>query len=119
MWTKGLSKISLPIAHGEGKFYAEQDTLKKLNENGLVSARYVKGEICEYQNLPYNPNGSLEDIAGITDESGRLLGIMPHPERAIDFTHLPHWTLLKEKYKRTRQEMPHEGPGIRYCLLIV
>ncbi len=112
VWTRGLSAISMPIAHGEGKFYADQETLKCLDEKKLVAARYIKGEICEYQNLPANPNGSLEDIAGITDESGRILGMMPHPERAIDFTHLPHWTLMKEKYKRKGADLPNEASGI-------
>ncbi len=112
VWTKGLPKMSLPIAHGEGKFYADQNTLKELKERELVCARYVNGEICDYQGLTHNPNGSLDDIAGITDESGRILGMMPHPERAIDFTHLPHWTLLREKYKRSGQNMPDEASGI-------
>ena len=88
------------------EFYADSDeeavakakeTVKRLNEDGLVSARYVIGEMCEYQDLHHNPNGSLEDIAGITDQSGRVFGLMPHPERAIDFTHLPNWTLLRER----------------------
>ena len=58
-------------------------------------------------------NSALEDIAAITDVSGRVLGMMPHPERAIDFTHLPNWPLLKEKYKRAGLEIPSEGPGIQ------
>ena len=112
VWTNGLPKMSLPIAHGEGRFYAEEGILKELNDKSLVSAKYVNGEICKYQGLPHNPNGSLEDIAGITDESGRILGMMPHPERAIDFTHLPNWTLLKEQLKRRGEEIPTEASGI-------
>ena len=112
VWTKGIEKISLPIAHGEGKFYASPEVLRKINDKNLVSARYISGEICEYQNLTANPNGALEDIAGITDESGRILGLMPHPERAIDFTHLPHWPLLNEHYKRTGKTMPEEADGM-------
>ena len=60
--------------------------------------KYVYGEICNYQNLEANPNGSLEDIAGITDETGRILGLMHHPERAIFFNQLPNWNLLKEEF---------------------
>ncbi len=112
-WVNGLKKMSLPIAHGEGSFYADPETLARLNARGLVAARYVNGEICESQNLPANPNGSLEDIAAITDESGRVLGMMPHPERAIDFTHLPNWTLLREQYKRAGKEMPEEADGLK------
>ncbi|MEK6933339.1 MAG: phosphoribosylformylglycinamidine synthase I [Nanoarchaeota archaeon] len=112
-WTKDIGRISLPIAHGEGKFFTDRNTLKKLNEKSLVAAKYIRGEIFNlYKKTEYNPNGSLDDIAGITDESGRILGMMPHPERAIDFTHLPHWTLLKEKYKRAGREIPDEASGI-------
>ena len=112
-WLAGIKKISLPIAHGEGRFYAEPNTLKEIDEKKLVALKYFSGEMCEYQNLEANPNGSLNNIAGITDKSGRLLGMMPHPERAIDFTHLPNWTLLKEKFKREGIKIPVEGPGLK------
>ena len=84
-----------------------------LNKKALVAARYVKGDICNYHNLEANPNGSVENIAGITDETGRLIGMMPHPERAIDFTHLPNWTLLKEQSKRAGREIPNESLGLK------
>jgi phosphoribosylformylglycinamidine synthase subunit PurQ / glutaminase len=112
-WTKGIDKMIVPIAHGEGKFFTDDQTLTKLRKKKLIAARYVSGEVCDYQSLAINPNGSLDDIAGITDESGRLFGIMPHPERAIDFTHLPYWTLLKEQYKRKGRKLPSEGPGLK------
>ncbi len=112
-WLKGIKRISLPIAHGEGKFFAYPDILKRLAEENLIALKYVKGEICHYQNLKLNPNGSLRNIAGITDSSGRLLGLMPHPERAIFFTHLPHWPLLKEEYKRLGKKNPKFGPGLQ------
>jgi len=111
-WFSGLSNIFLPIAHGEGKFFAPNGILSQLNEKNLVAARYIKGEICELQSLKGNPNGAQEDIAAITDESGRILGMMPHPERAIFFTELPHWTLLKEKCNREKRPIPKEGPGL-------
>ncbi len=112
VWTKGLERASFPIAHGEGKFYTDPKTLGVVSEKGLISARYVQGEICEAESLPSNPNGSLEDIAAISDESGRLIGMMPHPERAINFTQLPHWTLLREQLKRKGKEIPTEASGI-------
>jgi len=112
-WTKGIDRIMAPIAHGEGRFHAEPGVLQRLHEKGMVAAKYVEGEISSWQNLPYNPNGSLDDIAGITDESGKILGMMPHPERAIDFTQLPNWTSLREKYGRRGLEMPSEGPGMK------
>jgi len=112
-WVNGLESMSVPIAHGEGKFFAEQKTLRLLNERGLVACRYASRTICHYQNLPANPNGSLEDIAGITDETGRLIGMMPHPERAIHFTHRPDWHLLKEKLKRQGLDLPSEGEALK------
>ena len=111
-WLRGIENLSVPIAHGEGKFYADERTLSELNKRNQIALRYSKGEIFQNQGLEYNPNGSLEDIAAITDQSGRIFGMMPHPERAIDFTHLPHWTLLKEKLKREGREIPKEGPGL-------
>lgn len=113
LW-KVAPKISLPIAHGEGKFYADQSVISELKKQGLVAARYAKGEMFDYyQRTEYNPNGALEDIAGITDESGKVIGMMPHPERAIDFTHLPHWTSIKEKLIRSGKSIPEEGPGLQ------
>lgn len=111
-WLANLKTISLPIAHGEGKFFAPASILKTLEIKKLIALRYFRGEICHYQHLPPNPNGSLNDIAGITDHSGRILGLMPHPERAIFFHHLPHWTLLKEKYYREKKRIPKYGPGL-------
>ncbi|WP_460375993.1 phosphoribosylformylglycinamidine synthase subunit PurQ [Thermus antranikianii] len=72
--------LRLPIAHAEGRYYADAETLARLEGEGLVVFRYapLKGE------ADYNPNGSLHDIAGITNEKGNVLGMMPHPERAVD-----------------------------------
>ncbi|WP_309569994.1 phosphoribosylformylglycinamidine synthase subunit PurQ, partial [Deinococcus sp.] len=65
--------IEIPIAHGEGNYYADPETIAKLEGNGQVVFRYVD-----------NPNGSLNDIAGIVNERGNVLGMMPHPERAVE-----------------------------------
>jgi phosphoribosylformylglycinamidine synthase subunit PurQ / glutaminase len=112
-WTKHIDTLSLPIAHGEGKFYADESMIKFLEDGDFIAAKYVNGEICQYQCLEPNPNGSLNDIASIIDYSGRLMGMMPHPERAINFTHRPDWTFLKEKYKREGKELPKDGPGLK------
>lgn len=77
VWTQGYQsceQIILPVAHGEGKFYADDKTLAELENNNQVVFRY-EGE---------NPNGSLRDIAGICNRDGNVLGMMPHPERASD-----------------------------------
>lgn len=112
-WFASIKNISLPIAHGEGKLFAKDLVLKRLNKEKLIAAKYEKGEVCQYQMLPANPNGSLENIAGITDPTGRVLGLMPHPERAIFFHQLPHWPLLKEKYLRDGKKLPKFGPGLK------
>jgi phosphoribosylformylglycinamidine synthase I len=84
-WTQGYTSrqvLTLPIAHGEGRYYADSDTLKALEDNHQVLFRYSSsnGEIEEI----YNPNGSVNNIAGITNLTGNVLGMMPHPERASD-----------------------------------
>jgi phosphoribosylformylglycinamidine synthase len=112
-WVKGIDKMMIPIAHGEGKLYADAKTLKVLNDRNLVAARYILGKACSYQSLSANPNGSLEDISALTDQTRRVFGLMPHPERALDFTQLPNWPLLKEQYKRAHEKVPQEGPGMQ------
>ncbi|MCR4325474.1 MAG: phosphoribosylformylglycinamidine synthase subunit PurQ [Patescibacteria group bacterium] len=112
-WLKDMTRFSVPIAHGEGKFYAPPELLKELWDSRAVALRYVRGETSEYFELPYNPNGSLEDIAGVSAHGGRVLGLMPHPERAVSFTQLPHWTALRESYLRAGLDIPHEGPGLQ------
>lgn len=112
-WTSGLGRRSMPIAHGEGRFYAEPGTLMRLKEKGLVAVTYVNGRICDDQRLPANPNGSLEDIAGLINESGKLIGMMPHPERAIEFTQIDGWRLLKRAYENEGKPVPKDGPGLK------
>ena len=112
-WLAGIGKISLPIAHGEGRFYAKDKVISKIKKKNLVALRYIKGEMCRYQNLEANPNGSVDDIAAVSNESGRILGMMPHPERAIFFHHLPNWGWLKEKYERQGKKIPEFGPGLK------
>jgi phosphoribosylformylglycinamidine (FGAM) synthase-like amidotransferase family enzyme len=107
-WTHNLGIRSIPIAHGEGKFFAKETVLPRIK----VAGRYVRGPICQQHDLPANPNGALEDIAAITDPSGRILGMMPHPERALDFSQLPDWPLRKEQLIREGQDIPKYGPGL-------
>jgi len=112
-WLKGIRSLSVPIAHGEGKYYAPDDVLEKLNAQNAVALRYIEGETAQHFKMPANPNGSLENIAGITACDGRVLGLMPHAERAVRFTQLPHWTLLREQYIRDGKPLPEEGPGLQ------
>lgn len=100
VWTDGLEdKVYFPVAHAEGKFVTEsKELLSRLKKNGQVAFRYgsLNGKKPAY---PQNPNGSVEDIAGITDKTGRILGLMPHPERHFLFTQHPFWTRLIKKKK--------------------
>lgn len=87
-------QIYLPIAHGEGKIATENiDTLEKLKADGHIAFKYVdkNGNEGDY---PVNPNGSIDSIAGLTDTTGRILGLMPHPERHVRATQHPHWSRL-------------------------
>ncbi len=84
--------LYLPIAHGEGKVVPkDHDVLTQLQSGDHVAFQYVdaQGEQGPY---PINPNGSVQGIAGLTDKTGRVLGLMPHPERYVHPTHHPRWT---------------------------
>ena len=95
--------LYVPIAHAEGKFVAGNGgELENLGKSGQIIFKYVDkdGNIANY---PWNPNGSLDNIAGICDSTGRVLGMMPHPERYIEPTQHPRWT---------REGLKAEGDGI-------
>ncbi len=79
------------VNHGEGKFFAKQDVIKKIEDESLVVFRYVDQTGQPTQDYPENPNGSINAIAGVADPSGRVLGIMPHPEKFVDITQYPNW----------------------------
>jgi len=76
--------LKIPIAHGEGKYYADENTLKEMNANGQILFRYCdeNGEITSAA----NPNGATENIAGVCNKTKNVFGMMPHPERAVDGT---------------------------------
>lgn len=88
------------VNHGEGKLFADPETLNKIETQNLVVFRYVDENGKHTQKYPKNPNGSLNAIAGITDPSGRVLGLMPHPEKFVDVTQYPNW-------RRERITKPH------------
>ena len=93
VWTKGVHGIiELPVAHGEGKFIPrDKGILKKIKDDGLIAFEYVD-ESGKRSGYPYCPNGSVENIAGICDPTGRIFGLMPHPERHISPYQHPEWT---------------------------
>ncbi len=104
IWTKNMPEvIYLPVAHGEGKFITKDKTvLQRLKKNNQIIFQYCdeKGKPATY---PYNPNGSEENIAGISDETGRILGLMPHPERHILLTQHPRWHTCRQSRDTCRQ----------------
>ena len=93
IFTRGLTGriVSYQAAHGEGKFYAPPATLTDLEAAGQVAFRYVDRTGTPTAAYPDNPNGSLHAIAGITDPSGLILGLMPHPERFVEARQHPNW----------------------------
>jgi phosphoribosylformylglycinamidine synthase subunit PurQ / glutaminase len=114
IWTKGIDLLHVPIAHGEGNFYCEDDTLKQLQENDQITFQYVNEDGSPAnQEFPANPNGALHDIAGVCDPSGRIFGLMPHPERFNSFTNEEGWELKKEALIREGKEIPKEGDGLK------
>lgn len=79
------------VNHGEGKFFANNETIRTIEQSGLVVFRYVDEKGKPTQNYPANPNGALNAIAGVTDPSGRIFGMMPHPEKFVDITQFANW----------------------------
>lgn len=91
IFTKGIDILPVPVAHAEGKFETDNKrTLDQLKKYNQIVFTYVN-EQGEKAGYPYNPNGSIENIAGICDKTGRILGLMPHPERFSSIYHHPRW----------------------------
>lgn len=101
VFTKGISMADYPVRHGEGKFVADRSTLDRIIQNDQVVFQYAgnDGKPANGE-FPLNPNGSMADIAGICDPTGRIFGLMPHPEAYNHFTNHPDWTRENEILKR-------------------
>ncbi|MBE0555925.1 MAG: phosphoribosylformylglycinamidine synthase subunit PurQ [Proteobacteria bacterium] len=105
VFTKGLKGLALPVRHGEGKFVPlDEDVLGRLHRQHLICLQYSDAHH-ERATLDYpaNPNGAVDAIAGICNETGRIFGLMPHPEAFLHRTNHPRWT---------REELPEEGAGL-------
>ncbi len=106
VFTRGLDGIYLPVRHGEGKFVVESNrVLQEIEAKHLAVVKYSDADyqspVMEY---PLNPNGSVAAIAGVCDETGRLFGLMPHPEAYLHRTHHPRWT--------REPDLPEDGMGL-------
>lgn len=104
--------VSYQVAHGEGKFFAPQNIIKKIEKQNLVVFRYVDSNGNPTQKYPDNPNGALNAIAGICDPTGRILGLMPHPERFIFKEQHPNWRRMKIEKPFTRRSLGEGGQGL-------
>jgi phosphoribosylformylglycinamidine synthase I len=115
VFTRGISTLELPVRHGEGKFYAESETLNTLAEYNQIVLQYASPDGTPASGaFPHNPNGSLVDIAGICDPTGRIFGLMPHPEAYNHVTNHPDWTRQAEMRKRAgSSDKGSIGAGIR------
>jgi phosphoribosylformylglycinamidine synthase len=104
VFTRGLKGLYLPVRHGEGKFIVrDKGVRERLHREDLIAVRYSDAGYSDATpNYPANPNGSVDGIAGICNATGRIFGLMPHPEAFLHRTNHPRWT---------REELPEEGMG--------
>ncbi len=113
-WLKDIETLHIPVAHGEGRFMMEDTTHQTLVENNQIAARYIapSGQAANGQ-FPYNPNGSYDDIAAMTDKTGRVLAIMPHPERGMFTWQRDDYAEIKDKAQREGTELSDETDGLK------
>jgi phosphoribosylformylglycinamidine synthase len=111
VFTRGLDRLELPVRHGEGKFYAAQPVIRRLTDQQQVVLRYAAADGTPAGGVfPLNPNGALADIAGICDPTGRVFGLMPHPEA------YNHWTNHPDAFRQRNRPQGAEGhltPGVQ------
>ena len=120
LWTKGIERIFCPVAHGEGNFSCSPETIRRLRDQKMIAFTYCREDLSPADGAyPYNPNGSVGDIAGITSADGKVLGLMPHPERAMEFVNLYDWPLRKEQMKRKGVPVPTESVNMQLFRNIV
>lgn len=104
VFTRGANILYLPVRHGEGKFIPlNPATVSEMEKKNLCALRYCGPDGVPSMAYPANPNGSINAVAGICDESGRLFGLMPHPEAYLKRINHPRWT---------REKLPQEGQGL-------
>lgn len=120
IWTKGIERIVCPVSHGEGNFSCSKETLLRLKNQKMIAFTYCREDLRPADGeYPYNPNGSTADIAGITSANGKVLAMMPHPERAMEFVNQYDWPLQKEQLKRQQLPVPAESINMKLFKNIV
>lgn len=104
VFTKNMDIVYLPVRHGEGKCVVDNNTTRKaMIDSGHIVMQYCNGNGVVTNDYPHNPNGSTDAIAGLCDKTGRIFGLMPHPEAFIHFTQHPRWT---------REALEEDGKGL-------
>lgn len=111
-WLSGIDTMHIPVAHGEGRFMMEDDTLKTLQDNNQIAAIYTKDGAPANGEFPYNPNGSIADIAAMTDPSGKVIAIMPHPERGMFTSQRDDYMEIKDAAQRNGSKAPETTDGM-------
>lgn len=105
IFTKDMDKIYLPVRHGEGKCIVDtKENGARMIEQGHIVMQYADENGAATEKYPDNPNGSINAVAGLCDETGRIFGLMPHPEAFVHYTQHPRWT---------REALEIEGGGLR------
>ncbi|CAI28119.1 Phosphoribosylformylglycinamidine synthase [Ehrlichia ruminantium str. Gardel] len=116
VWLYELDELYIPVAHGEGRFFLESNSID-VSIKDKIALQYVtdKGNLANQQ-FPHNPNGSVYDIAALSSNNGRVLVMMPHPERAVFFLQQDNWSEIKEQCLRSDIPYPIYGDGIKiFC----
>jgi phosphoribosylformylglycinamidine synthase subunit PurQ / glutaminase len=104
IFTRDIDTVYFPVRHGEGKFVPASETvMKRMGKKNLITFQYCLADGSIASDYPANPNGSVNAVAGICNESGRLFGLMPHPEAYLHRTNHPRWT---------REILPEAGQGL-------
>ena len=109
VFTRNMETVRLPLRHGEGKFVADPAVLAEIEAKHLAAVRYVNADGTLATEFPANPNGSLNSIAGVCDLTGRIFGLMPHPEAFLSPYNSPTWTADKAAGK-----VAEEGDGVAF-----
>ena len=109
VFTRNMETVRLPLRHGEGKFVADPAVLAEIEAKHLAAVRYVNDDGTLATEFPANPNGSLNSIAGVCDPTGRIFGLMPHPEAFLSPYNSPTWTADKAAGK-----VAEEGDGVAF-----
>ncbi len=113
VFLRGMQGLTLPVRHGEGRFLAPRNVIRTMRAHGQAALLYSDERGRPTMRYPENPNGSLDSIAGLCDPSGRVFGLMPHPEAFLFFENHPRWTRIKEERLRRGLPPPQEGEGLQ------